>query len=59
MQDWKPTTQTINPKTMTEQARLKLKEMMKYHIIYPDGCDQHKEDQPPSEQEVNLNPSSS
>lgn len=31
---------------MTEQARQKLKEMMKYRIIYPDGCKQDEDDQP-------------
>lgn len=30
---------------MTEQAMRKLKEMMKYRIIYPDGCNQDEDDQ--------------
>ena len=31
---------------MTEQARQKLKEMMKYRIIYPDGCNQDEDNHP-------------
>lgn len=31
---------------MTEQAKQRLKEMMKYCIIYPEGCKQDEDDHP-------------
>lgn len=33
---------------MTEQAKQRLKEMMKYHIIYPEGCDQDEDNDKPT-----------